>query len=61
MVLLRGCFGVILGSILAYEGDFGGTSGSLWGHFEHIDVEFHVWCMSHACTYGLGGAETGKI
>ena len=33
---------LILGQRLAYEGDFGGTSGSLWGHFEHIDVEFHV-------------------
>ena len=24
------------------SGDFGGTSGQLWGHFEHIDVEIHV-------------------
>ena len=39
---------------------FGGTSASLWGHFEHIDVEFHVQCMWHAYMYGLGGAEKGE-
>ena len=40
--LLRDCFELILGQLLAYEGDFGSTSGSFRGHFEHIDVEFHV-------------------
>ena len=60
MGLLGGDFGVTLGQLLAYEGNFGGISGSLWGYFEHIDVEFHVWCMCHAYMYGLGGAENGK-
>ena len=63
-IKLLGYFGVALGSFRdnfgAYEGDFGGTSGPLWGHFEHIDIEFHVWCMCHAYMYGLGGAENGK-
>ena len=35
-------FGVTLGSLLAYEGDFGSTLRSLCGHFGHIDVEWHV-------------------
>ena len=31
-----------LGLLLAYEGDLGSTLRSLWGHFGHIDVEWHV-------------------
>ena len=33
---------VALGPLLVYEGDFGSTLKSLWGHFGHIDVEWHV-------------------
>ena len=33
---------VDLGSLLAYEGDFGSTLRSLWGLFVHTDVEWHV-------------------
>ena len=32
---------------MAHESSFWGISGSFWGYFEHIDVEFHVRCMCH--------------
>ena len=37
-----GEFGVTLGSLLAYEGDFRATLGSLWSHFGYLNVEWHI-------------------
>ena len=38
----EGRFCVTLGSLLAYEGDFGSILGSLRSNFGHIDVEWQV-------------------
>ena len=45
----------LLESLLAYEGDFGLTLGSLWGHFGHIDVDLHVYCISYRLVFGPSG------
>ena len=41
-------------------GHFEGTLGLLWRHFGHIDVEWHVQCISYRIVSGPNGSINRK-